>query len=163
MLLRGLSALICIGFGLWLLLHWSGYAQTHARGAEGWHVGGVSMVEITLVESDREGLACASNVEVAGLRCGYQAGGRSWSAPPAPSERLMPYSTVRKQLLLGAGLWTQPALLGKLPSQRFTVVCNFHVEGVMGSAAVRWGPAGAFDPLPEAIAVGRLTECVIPP
>lgn len=163
MLLRGTCSLICIGFALWLALHWSGYAETHVREAGGWRAGGVSMVEITLVEADREKLACASDAVAAGLRCAYQANGAPRVEPLAHDQRLSPYGTVRKQLLLGAGLWSQPALRGPLPAQRFTVVCNFHMDGVFRSASVRWDVGLPFEPLQESVAVGRLSECVIPP
>ena len=163
MLVRGLSVLICIGFALWLSLRWSGYAETHVRDVEGWRLGGVSMVELTLVPQDKERLACASNADVAGLRCAFQASMQPWPLVPDAERRLSPYSTIHRQLLLGAGLWAQPALRGRLPQRRFSVVCNFHVQGVIRSASVRWEAHEPFDALQEAIAVGTLSDCVIPP
>ena len=46
--------------------------------------------------------------------------------------------------------------------ERFTVVCNYHVVGVLKSAALRWALNGSFNPLEQSVAVGNLSDCVIP-
>jgi hypothetical protein len=160
---RTLCTLILIGFAVWLGWSWSGYARRYAQATEGWHVGGTELVELTLIGDDIHNLSCASDVVIEGLRCAYRPDGRT-PGPEASDDRhqLRPYNTVKHELLLGAGLWSAPALTGSLPPGRFSVVCNFNVRGVVKSASLRFAPTGSFTPLKRSVAVGTLTECVIP-
>jgi hypothetical protein len=160
---RTLCTLILIGFALWLGWSWSGYARRYAQATEGWHVGGTELVELTLIREDVNNLGCAANAVIEGLHCAYRADGQTPN-PGAPDDRnlLRPYNTVKNELLLGAGLWSAPALTHPLPPGRFSVVCNFNVRGVVKSAALRFAPTGSFAPLKRSVAVGTLTECVIP-
>ena len=50
----------------------------------------------------------------------------------------------------------------RLPTDRFTVVCNCNVKGFIKTATIRFGAAGAFTPLGKTTPVGTLTDCVIP-
>jgi hypothetical protein len=100
---------------------------------------------------------------IAGLRCGY--GGESHEAGPLSADNpqiLQPYNTVENDLLLGAGLWTSPDLKEPLPQARFTVICTYHIKGVMKSALTRFDPAGSFSPIGKTATVGTLTDCILP-
>jgi hypothetical protein len=160
---RTLCTLGLIGFVLWLGWSWSRYAQRYAQATEGWHVGGTELVELTLIRDDIQNLSCASDAVIQGLRCAYRADGRTPN-PDATNDRylLRPYNTVKSELLLGAGLWSAPALQSSLPPGRFSVVCNFNLLGVVKSASLRFAPTGPFAPLKRSVAVGTLTGCVIP-
>jgi len=149
-----------IVFGVWVVSAGSRYREEYAQVTEGWHVGSTRMVELTVVKEDKQRLACAFDHPIAGLRCGYQRDRRE-VAPPSPRV-LQPYNTVANELLLGAGLWDSPDLKEPLPSQRFTVVCNYHVLGVAKSVGIRFDPTAAFSPLGRTVAAGTLTDCVIP-
>jgi len=158
-LLRGAAVLVCIGFGVWLVFAWSGYGERYAAAMEGWRIGGTHLVEISIVPEDRENLACASDATFGPVRCAY-----SLSRPPenVPLEHtLSPYNTVRGQILVAAGMWTQPVLKTTMPRGRFTVVCNFHVLGAM-RPQLRWAKKGRFDPLKDSVAAGTLSDCEIP-
>jgi hypothetical protein len=50
----------------------------------------------------------------------------------------------------------------ELPAERFTVVCNYHVVGVLKAVSLRWSPTGNFSPVDQSVAVGNLTDCTIP-
>lgn len=158
-----LASLFLIAGALFIALKWSGYAERYAHATEGWHLGGTHLVEITLVREDAQNLACASEVTIAGLRCAYGADQKPRTPPEADLRTLRPYMTVKNQLLIGAGLWSSPNLVRPLPAARFSVVCNFHVEGAARSLALRWAPAGRFEPVPHSAPLGTLKDCRIPP
>ena len=152
-----------IAFGVWVVSAGKRYRAEYAQATEGWHVGGSRMVELTLLRSDRQDLACASDVVVAGLHCGHR--GDLREAGPRSSDDanvLQPYNTIQHELLLAAGLWTSPALRDPLPEGRFSAVCNFHMTGVMKSASIRFGASAPFGPIGKTVAVGNLTDCMIP-
>jgi hypothetical protein len=160
---RAIAALLAIGFGAWLLLAWRGYRTQYPQLGQSFHVGTTHSVELTLVREDVENLACAAGFDIEGLRCGYDRRQRSLeSIPRTDPKLLMPYFTVKRELLLGAGLFSSKALAGSLPSSRFSVVCAYHVVGVTKSAELRWSKTGKFDPLKETVSVGTLTNCVVP-
>lgn len=156
-------SLFSIGFGVWLIFAWTRYGEEYAQANEVWHVGGTRMVELTLVREDVDNLACASDLSRDGLYCAYRANLTGF-APGPPDERqiLRPYATIKNELLLGAGLWSSPDLRGNLPAWRFTVVCNYHIVGVLKSVSLRWTPTGDFSPATQSIAAGRLSDCVLP-
>jgi hypothetical protein len=158
-----LLSLFIIGFGVWLIFAWSGYSERYSQMTDGWHKGGTYSIELTVIREDVNNLACASDLVVDGLRCGHRANGQP--VQPAPEDRVLlrPYNTVDSVLLLGAGLWSAPGMRGPLPTARFTVVCEFHMLGVIKSVKTRWSPAGAFLPTSRSLPVGTLSGCVIPP
>lgn len=147
---------------LFLAFSRSRYRATYAAVDSGFLVGEARLVELTLVRADMRNLACASDVAIGSLRCGFDGSQRPVSALPE-KERLRPYNTVRNELLLVAGLWSVLAAPEALPKARFTVVCEYHVTGVLKSAALRWEPAGRFAPLDRSVPVGFVTQCQIPP
>ncbi len=159
-------SLLCfclIAFGVWLVSAGKRYREGYAQVTRAWHVGDVVSVEVTVVREDKQNLACASDRVIDGLRCGF---GRDFR-PVEPlsaddPHTLQPFNTVGNELLLGAGLWTSPELKAALPATRFTVVCNYHIQGVVGSASIRFSPAAPFAPTGKTVTVGSLTNCVLP-
>jgi hypothetical protein len=154
-----------IVFGVWVVSAGKRYREEYAQGqgTEGWSVGSTQPVQLTLVREDKANLACASDQVIAGLHCAYR---RDWNAAgasgPDDSHVLQPYNTVGSELLLGAGLWTAADLKKPLPATRFTVVCNYHIEGVAKSAAIRFDPAAPFVPAGKSLTAGTLSDCTLP-
>jgi hypothetical protein len=157
LLILSLASFCLICFGVWLIHAGKRYREDHAPAAQGWRVGSTRPVEITLVREDRQTLACVSNQVVSGLRCGGARDGHEGGLEP---EILQPYNTVGNEIFLGAGLWS--SLTDSLPTDRFTVICNFNVKGFIKSATIRFGAAGVFTPLGKITPVGTLTDCTIP-
>ena len=149
--------LIC--FGVWVVSAGTQYREEYAQLTEGWRVGSVRSIEVTLVKEDKQNLACASAQELWGLRCA--GAGQPGQTNPDPLT-LQPYNTIGNQLFLGAGLWNSPDLREPLPPARFTVICNYHIKGVAKGIRVRFAHAGPFVPLGKTVMVGTLTDCVIP-
>jgi hypothetical protein len=162
-LIRSFLAFCLIGFGVWLVSAGKRYRENYTQTVDGWRIGATRMVELTLVSDDKRDLACASDQVIAGLHCGYRSDLRE-AGPSSPADRkiLQPFNTIKNELLLGAGLWSSSALKEPLPRDRFTVVCNYHVEGVMKSGSTRFAIDGSFAPLGKIVTVGPLTDCVMP-
>jgi hypothetical protein len=161
--LRVLLALFVIGFGVWIVLTWLKYDKSAAQSEQGWHKGSRQMVELTLVKEDANKLACASNITVEGLNCAYDGKSQARVPPPPDDAHLLrPYCNVKNDVLLASGLWDSPGMRAPLPNERFTVVCNYDVVGVVKAVSLRWNPTDKFDPAKQSLPVGILTECVIP-
>jgi hypothetical protein len=162
-LLVSLLSLFVIGFVVWLVSGGKRYREEYAEATQGWRVGSTRALELTLVEDDESNLACASDQVVAGLHCGYRSDEQEGGSSPSDDPRvLQPYNTVKSELLLGAGLWSSSDLKGPLPAKRFTVVCSYHINGVMRSAAIRFKRTRPFVPLRKTVTFGTLTDCMIP-
>ena len=161
-LLVSFLSFVVIGFVVWLVSGGKRYREEYAEATQDWRVGSTRSLELTVVKGDKSKLACASDQVTAGLHCGYRRDGRG--SGPSSSEDpqvLQPYNTVRNELPLGAGLWSSPDLKGPLPEKRFTVVCNYHVKGVIKSAAIRFERRRRFVPLRNTVTLGTLTDCVV--
>ncbi len=149
------AVLLYLGFSV------SGYRATYPA-ADSFRAGTAQLIEITLIREDKQNLSCASNAVLTGLRCGFDAA-RNAVAGLDERHTLRPYNSVKGELLLAAGLWSNLPPTAELPSSRFTVVCNFHVASALRSASLRWAPTAKFEPLERSIALGFLTDCEIPP
>ena len=161
--LRVLLALFVIGFGAFVVFKWMAYDKSAAQTEQGWHKGSRQLVELTLIREDSNRLACASNLTIEGLNCGYDSNSHPRVPPPPDNAHLLrPYCNVKNDVLLAAGLWDSPGLRGPLPAERFTVVCNYDIVGVIKSVSLRWSPGDKFDPAKQSLPVGILTDCVIP-
>ena len=161
-LLVSFLTLWLIAFTVWLISAGKRYREEYAQATEGWLVGTARTVELTLVRNDKRNLACASDAVVADLHCGYRRNFREAdSSGPDDPHIVQPYNTVGNELLLGAGLWNSPDLL-EPPQSRFTVVCNYHIRGVMRSALIRFGPNVPFEPIGKTVTIGTLADCMIP-
>lgn len=162
MLLYTVFALLCGGVGLWLVLAWAGYKEKYSQQTEGWRLGSTKMLEITLIRDDKKNLACASDRSFGDIRCGHTRDGKPIGPKPEDDPHILqPFNTVKNELFLAAGLWQAP-ILRELPTERFTVVCNYHVVGVLKAVALRWSPTGNFSPVDQSVAVGTVSDCVIP-
>jgi hypothetical protein len=161
--LVSIVSLFLIGFGVWLVSGTKRYREEYAQSMEGWRVGTTRMVELTLVKDDKTHLGCASDQEIAGLRCGHRRN-KSEAVPAGAADPrvLQPFNTVGNELLLGAGLWNSPDLKGALPSSRFSVICNYTIKGVVKSVSIRFNPTAAFAPVGKTVTAGTLSECVLP-
>ena len=162
-LLYTVFSLLCIGIALWLVLAWSGYKDKYTQQTEGWRLGSTRMLEITLIREDKKNLACASDKTFGVVRCGYHRDGTpNGPLPENDPHILQPFNTVKNELFLAAGLWQAPVLQGELPKDRFSVVCNYSIVGVLKAVALRWSPTGSFNPVDQSVAVGTLGDCAIP-
>jgi len=142
---------------------WLDYGSRYSQATDSWKLNSTKMIEITLVAEDKNNLACASDVTVGDLHCGYHGNLQPWGSDVSTDSKILqPFNTVANELFLGAGLWTSPSLPKQLPGIRFTVVCNYKVLGAARSMLLRWSPKGSFDPLKNSVAVGALSDCVIP-
>jgi hypothetical protein len=162
LLLYTVFGFLCIGVALWLILAWAGYKEKYSQQTDGWHLGSTKLIEITLIRDDKKNLACASERAFSGVHCGYHGNNQPWGTPDADPHVLQPFNTVKNELFLAAGLWQSPILQGTLPAERFTVVCNYHVLGVLKTVSLRWAATGNFSPVDQSVAVGNVTDCVIP-
>src|SRR5262249_40866412 len=72
-----------------------------------WTPGQTVDVEITLVRSDRQELACASTEEIAGRHCGFEANNKAWSKGDNNDDKKLfkPYTTTDRMQFVAAGLW----------------------------------------------------------
>jgi len=162
-LLISFLAFFVIAFGVWLVLGGKAYRAEYAQATQGWRVGTTRVVEVTIVREDKTNLACASDHEIAGLRCGHRRDQEPVDSLTADNAKMLqPYATVGGDLLMGAGLWTAPDLKGSLPTGRFSVVCNYTIKGVMKSARIRFDPTAPFKPMGKTTTAGTLTDCVLP-
>jgi hypothetical protein len=139
----------------------------------GWrgHRAGIP-ASITLVTTDRDDLACASEQRFGRYRCEFRAPGVVWPDPPAPADRLVGYYTVEQQLYVIPGLFEQPALAARYSSdeshkvprdqrQRFAAACQLNVTGHMRNFQTRWLKTGDWGHQDEA-PVATASDCRIP-
>lgn len=160
--LRVLLLLLLIGFGVWVFFAWTKYDKTSGQTEQGWHKGTKQMVELTLVREDQNRLDCASNIMFDGLGCEFDSSTQP-RAPRLPDNKILhPYCNIKNDVLLAAGLWSSPVLQGPLPTERFTVVCNYDVVGVVKSVSLRWSRTDKFDAAKQSLPVGFVSDCVIP-
>lgn len=160
-LLWSLTSLLLTGALLFLGFSWAGYKNSYPAN-ELFRIGQTQLIEITLVREDARNLSCASDVEIGELRCGFDSAKRE-RAGLQERHKLSPYNSIKNELFLAAGLWSELGPARSLPRARFTVVCNFHVTSVLKSASLRWAPDGKFEPLERSVPVGFVSDCVVPP
>jgi hypothetical protein len=162
-LLYTVFTLLCTGIALWLVFASAGYKNKYSQKTEGWQLGSTRMIEITLIREDKKNLACASEKFFGAIHCGYRLGGLPFGPMPENDPHILqPFNTVKNELFLAAGLWQAPILQGTLPAERFTVVCNYHILGVLKAVSLRWSPTASFNPADQSVTVGTVSDCVIP-
>jgi hypothetical protein len=160
---RALSALLFIGFVVWLFASFGKYSTKYAQSSDVWRVGGTHLIEITLIPEDVRNLACSSDAEYDGLRCGFHRNGSPFgSSGSDDATTIRPYNTVKNELFLAAGLWSSEAMKRGMPRERFSITCNYSIVGVTKSVSLRWGPTASFGPVQTSVPVGRLSNCVFP-
>jgi hypothetical protein len=152
---------IVIGLGVGFMV--LGRETTQEQAKPKWSAGQTVDVEITLVRTDRQDLACAAADEVAGKHCAFEAANKPWSKGDAIDDRkvLKPYTTTEHIQFTAAGLWSDPAMAAdKLPATRFSVKCKYKVEGNIKNMSVRWEQTGQWFPNNEWYA-GTVSDCKI--
>jgi hypothetical protein len=129
--------------------------------ASDWAVGEKVDVTITLLPTDAEHLECASPTEVAKRHCAFESKETAWSKGPVDDDKtlLRPYATTGRKRLIAAGLWSEPALKGTLPTKRFAVNCTFQIEGKLEKPAVRFKKGTPFKDVKDAWFTGLLSDC----
>jgi hypothetical protein len=135
------------------------------RAAPSWKTGQQVDVELTLVKTDREDLACSSPEELAGRHCAFEAQTKRWSKGDVNDDKklLKPYTTTNGAELLAAGLWSEPALSGTLPATRFSVKCKYTVEGRLKKPSIRWATDRPWYDSQGDWYAGVVTGCAITP
>ncbi|HTJ85019.1 MAG TPA: hypothetical protein VL400_25045 [Polyangiaceae bacterium] len=104
-----------------------------------WAVGQKVAIDLTLDPKDDVKLGCASNVEVKGRRCEFEDKTKKFAGKLEDATQLRPYTTTDGTQLLAAGVWSQPELApAKRPADRFTVRCQYTVEGMIKNPAIQW-------------------------
>jgi hypothetical protein len=137
-------------------------APAPAKPTKPWKVGEKVEVRITVLPTDGENLACASEQEIAGKHCAFKTTTTPRDDASADDKILLkPYSTTGKERLIAAGLWSDPGLRGKLPSSRFTVQCTFSIEGSIKAPGVRWGKTSPWRDMKNDWFAGTLSGCEI--
>jgi hypothetical protein len=123
--------------------------------------GGTARAEITLVTTDRDDLACASDKAVGRYRCEFKAPGTPWPDAPAPADRLAGYFTVDRKRYVIPGLFEQPALAKRYADEeqrhlphdqrpRFVATCQLKLVDHLKDFQTRWLKAGEFNHQDEA-------------
>ncbi|KYF83075.1 hypothetical protein BE17_34360 [Sorangium cellulosum] len=138
------------------------FGREPAAGTAGpkWKTGDKAQVEVTLVSTDIKDLACWSADEVNGRHCAFESPSKGWSKGDADDKKLLrPYTTTDRVQFLAAGLWSEPALTGKLPSARFALKCTYTVEGRMKRPGIRWSSEGAWLDRTDDWYTGLLSDC----
>jgi hypothetical protein len=127
---------------------------------------------ITLVTTDRDDLACASERTFGKYRCEFKAPGVAWPDPPTPENRLAGYYTVEQQLYVIPGLFLQPALAKRYAEEqaknlprdqrpRFNVNCQLQLTEHIRDFQTRWVKGGDFGHQDDAW-VAIPSDCNIP-
>ncbi len=156
------AALAVVGFIAW---------TTWGRGG-GSGRGGTVAAEITLVTTDRDDLACASDKAVGRYRCEFRAPGTPWPDAVAAGDRLAAYYTVDRKLYVIPGLFEQPALakryaedeqrhLAREQRQRFAATCQLKLVDHLKNFQTRWLKNGEWNPQDDAW-VATASDCRIP-
>ncbi len=136
----------------------------------GWKAGDTPNVEITVVTTDWNNLACMMEGDIKGRHCGFTAPNKATDGAKNAREDdklLQPFSTTDHANFLASGFFMQPELKEKLdkenwdtPSPRFNVTCKLVVEGRAKAAKVQWKQGDGWGP-GDNWPVGEVKECKI--
>jgi len=123
-----------------------------------WTVNSKGTIAITLITADYNKLFCASDKDYSGFHCGFKSENETWPRDPSKplddnkATVIQPYRTwLDNQLVLVAGLWSQPAVATRLHREpaggveedklaRFVVECHVTFIAKMDGVKLRWGP-----------------------
>ncbi|MBL8743075.1 MAG: hypothetical protein JNK04_18325 [Myxococcales bacterium] len=147
--------------GLFVLFFVLGNAESpFSNQAPKWRIGQTVPVDLTLDPSDDTKLSCAAKTEIGGKRCEYEDKTTKFAGALKDETMMRPYTTLDGQHLLAAGVWSAPELeKAKRPTGRFTVRCDFKVEGKVNAPAIRWDFAGAWNEKNEEWFAGSASNC----
>jgi hypothetical protein len=160
---RAIAVLVLIGIPVALLLFSGRDRGARVPASTRWNAGQEVDVDITLVETDRASLACASADDVGGKHCAFESSTKPWSKGDNNDDKklLRPYYTVGHDPFIAAGVWSEPALRGQLPKERFAVKCKYKVEGKIKKPSVRWKAEGPWYDETIEWPVGTVSGCTL--
>jgi len=125
-----------------------------------WRIGQTVSVDLTLDPSDDTKLSCAAKTDIGGKHCEYEDKTTKYAGALKDETQLRPYTTLDGQHLLAAGVWSSPEIeKAKRPTGRFTLKCDFKVEGKINAPAIRWDFAGMWNEKNEEWFAGIVTSC----
>jgi hypothetical protein len=130
-----------------------------------WSVGQTVDLELTVVPSDSKDLACSSPEDIGGKKCQFETPGKAYAPAQTDDKKVLkPYTTTDRVQIIGAGLWSEPALEPtKLPNTRFSVKCKYKIESKMKSPGIRWAGDGPWYPQQTDWHAGSFSGCTILP
>ena len=148
---RPRKPLVWAGAAVAILIVWGVWGRGGAPGR-----GGTIAAAITLVTTDHDDLACASDKAVGQYRCEFRAPGTPWPNAPAPADRLAGYYTVEQKLYVIPGLFEQPALAKRYADEeqrhiphdqrpRFVATCQLKLVDHLKDFQTRWIKDGGWN------------------
>jgi hypothetical protein len=124
--------------------------------------------DITLITSDRNDIACASDQAVQSYRCGFKDNGTAASV--AEKDKLQTFMTVDRHMYVIPGLFLEPAIARRYDSEppkgprdqlkRFTARCKLTVIGNLTDFKLRFLAADAWSQ-PQKAEVATVKDCKI--
>jgi hypothetical protein len=131
-------------------------------------VGNIVEAAITLVTSDRADVDCAMKDSVDGYHCGFLDQDKPFQVEE--KNKLQPFFTVERRLLLIPGLFLDPAVEMRFKSEpptkpreqlaRFVARCQVRIQKAVTDVRVRWLASANFgEPGPAEVAT--LVDCKI--
>jgi hypothetical protein len=150
--------MVALAAGFWVL---ASFDNPFGGGGPKWKVGQTATVELTLDPADDTKLSCASDAEVAGKRCEYESKSKRHEQKLEDGALLRPYSLADGSArLLAAGVWSAPEIEKSVrPKDRFTLKCQFKIEGKVTAPAVRWDVSGPWNEKAEDWFAGAVSDC----
>jgi hypothetical protein len=150
--------MLALAAGFWVL---ASFENPFGGGAPKWKVGQTATVELTLDPADDMKLSCASDTEIGGKRCEYESKSKRHEKKLEDGALLRPYSLADGSArLLAAGVWSAPEVEKSVrPKDRFTLKCQFKIEGKVTAPAVRWDVSGAWNEKAEDWFAGSVSDC----
>jgi len=148
---RGRKRLVWAGVAVAILIVWAVWGRAGAPGR-----GATIPAAITLVTTDHDDLACASDKAVGPYQCEFRAPGTPWPNPPSPADRLAGYYTVDHKLYVIPGLFEQPLLAKRYADEeqrhiprdqrpRFVATCQLKLVDHLKDFQTRWNKDGGWN------------------
>ncbi len=158
--------LIFAGLAVVVFIVWTTWGRGSGTGR-----GSTVQAEITLVTSDRDDLACASDKAVGPYRCEFRAPGTPWPDAFAPVDKLAGYFTLDRKLYVIPGLFEQPAIakryaedeqrhLAREQRARFTATCRLKLVDHLKDFQTRWVKGGEWNHQDDAW-VATASDCQV--
>jgi hypothetical protein len=152
------AVMLALAAGFWVL---ASFDNPFGGGAPKWKVGQTATVELTLDPADDMKLSCASDAVIGEKRCEYESKSKRHEKKLEDGQLLRPYSLADGSArLLAAGVWSAPEIEKSVrPKDRFTLKCQFKIEGKVTAPAVRWDVSGPWNEKAEDWFAGSVSDC----